>query len=274
MTILRGMAPRSARGRPAGQLPMSPDAIEREYYITVIDPFLEKFDEQVQRILVRSLESIASQGKVITQDSLSLDVDRPVGALFTQLEEVLASLLSSVRLTPAVATIGVKTAGHAALTVKRQIEALVTSNLGITLGSVPGLQERIDLFTRENVGLIKTIAQGYLDDVQSTMIRGIRVGDNAREIGAEISERFRVSKSRGRLIADDQINKFHGELRRARQKSLGITEYIWRTRSDVRVRSEHAAREGKRFSFNKPPSDGHPGHPIRCRCFEDPILPF
>lgn len=42
--------------------------------------------------------------------------------------------------------------------------------------------------------------------------------------------------------------------------------YIWRTRRDSKVRSSHAANDGKIFSWDNPPSTGHPGVGYGCRC--------
>ncbi len=42
--------------------------------------------------------------------------------------------------------------------------------------------------------------------------------------------------------------------------------YIWRTRGDNKVRSEHAERDGKVFSWGYPPEGGHPGEAPNCRC--------
>ena len=47
----------------------------------------------------------------------------------------------------------------------------------------------------------------------------------------------------------------------------------WRTVGDSRVRTAHRAREGQIFAWDKPPSDGHPGQPINCRCYAEPIIP-
>lgn len=44
------------------------------------------------------------------------------------------------------------------------------------------------------------------------------------------------------------------------------THYIWRTRKDGKVRSSHAANDGKIFAWNNPPATGHPGEEYGCRC--------
>ena len=54
------------------------------------------------------------------------------------------------------------------------------------------------------------------------------------------------------------------------QQKLGITHYTWRTSQDERVRHEHVLRDGRRFAWDNPPDDGHPGQPIRCRCVAEP----
>ena len=58
----------------------------------------------------------------------------------------------------------------------------------------------------------------------------------------------------------------------ARQMKLGIERYRWRTAGDTRVRTEHAMREGQIFSWDRPPPDGHPGQPINCRCYAEPVI--
>ncbi len=48
-------------------------------------------------------------------------------------------------------------------------------------------------------------------------------------------------------------------------------KYIWRTRGDRKVRSEHAARDGKVFDWDNPPVGGHPGEASNCRCTAEAI---
>lgn len=52
----------------------------------------------------------------------------------------------------------------------------------------------------------------------------------------------------------------------------GIEEYIWRTAGDNRVRPAHILRNGKKFKWDRPPLDGHPGMAIRCRCVAIPVI--
>jgi len=156
----------------------------------------------------------------------------------------------------------------------RETSRVLKSKLGFDLFTqAPDLSERLGVFVRQNVKLIKSLENDTLDQLEQTMLRHLRRGSSQREIRKDLQSRFDLSKSRASLIARDQVGKFFGELQRERQKSLGITEYIWRTASDERVRSTHQDRDGRKFKWSEPPSDGHPGEPIRCRCTAEPVIP-
>ena len=52
------------------------------------------------------------------------------------------------------------------------------------------------------------------------------------------------------------------------------TKYVWRTLGDDKVRSSHAANNGKLIDWDKPPEDiGHPGEDYNCRCIAEPYKP-
>jgi len=157
--------------------------------------------------------------------------------------------------------------------------------LGVdVLAGDPPLAMAMQVFTIENVGLIKTISSRYFDEVESTVFRNWRAGRRPSEIEAEIAGRYDVSKGRARVIARDQTNKLNGQLNQARQNNLGIQSYRWRNAGDERVRGNpgglypdaepsHWSREGKVYRWDEPPEDGHPGEPIQCRCWPEPIIP-
>lgn len=97
------------------------------------------------------------------------------------------------------------------------------------------------------------------------------------------------SAQRARIISLAEKRAFEGYLRwgqvpdasahlkAAREltlKALGdsrpTTHYTWRTAQDERVRSTHAAREGRVFAWTDPPDTGHPGEERNCRCWAEP----
>lgn len=57
-----------------------------------------------------------------------------------------------------------------------------------------------------------------------------------------------------------------------RQQAYGLRRYIWRSQDDDKVRTSHAANDGRVFDWDSPPPTGHPGEVYGCRCFAEPIL--
>jgi hypothetical protein len=53
-------------------------------------------------------------------------------------------------------------------------------------------------------------------------------------------------------------------------ESHTTTHYIWRTAGDDKVRASHAANDGKIIAWDNPPTTGHPGEDINCRCVAEP----
>lgn len=144
----------------------------------------------------------------------------------------------------------------------------------------PWLASAVSANVRQSVELIKTIPETYFGRIEASVTRGVIAGKRAEEIAQDLknhfldagADEFVKMEARAGLIARDQVNKFFGNLAKLRQEDLGVKAYIWRTSLDERVRPSHAAREGKRFSWDNPPEDGHPGQPINCRCVADPVL--
>jgi len=156
---------------------------------------------------------------------------------------------------------------------KNQLLRQTKAALGVDLFIADtGTAALVDGFVAENVALIQSIPEKLLTDVETTVTRGFQRGTNVRDLTSQISDRFGLARNRARLIARDQIGSLVSQLNRVRQASLGVTEYIWRTAGDERVRSEHEDRDGEKFRWDTPPDDGHPGEPISCRCTPEPIF--
>ena len=104
--------------------------------------------------------------------------------------------------------------------------------------------------------------------VQNSVHSGLRV----EELQKELMQLDGVSKRRAEVIARDQTGKYNGKMTEIRHESIGVKSYTWRTTGDERVRPQHRARDGKSFSYAKPPTDGPPGQAVQCRCWADPDL--
>lgn len=125
---------------------------------------------------------------------------------------------------------------------------------------------------RQNVALISNVNADMKNRVEQIIFDGLANRRNKKYITDELAKALGITKRRARNIAGDQTHKLNIALNQFRNEQLGIRQYRWSTRLDNAVRPAHRAREGKVFRWDQPPSDGHPGFPINCRCSADSIL--
>ena len=92
--------------------------------------------------------------------------------------------------------------------------------------------------------------------------------------------RYDVSKSKAEFLARTETARYVSLHQRARYEESGITQYIWRTAGDSRVREDHKKLNGQIFSFKHPPvidertgKHGNPGMTYSCRCSAEAIIP-
>lgn len=155
----------------------------------------------------------------------------------------------------------------------KQIAEMLQKSTGLDFTGLmrdEDLQDAVDSAIAANVSLIQSIPKQYLDRVEAAVLDGIQTGKRSDEIKKSILDIGHSTDSRAKLIAVDQLGKINGRLAQIRQQKLGITHYTWSTSHDERVRHSHRLRDGLIFAWNDPPSDGHPGIPIRCRCVPIP----
>src|SRR6186713_586691 len=158
---------------------------------------------------------------------------------------------------------------------RKEFESVLKSvyRVDVITKAPAALQSALAVFEAQNIALIKSIPVQALGSLQGKIVDAVRTGATLKDTQAMIRNTYGVTDRRAALIARDQIGKLNGQLTRMRQEAMGITQYTWRGILDARERPEHVAREGRVFSWDKPPDDGHPGEPIRCRCSAEPVLP-
>lgn len=254
-----------ARPRRRIARPIQPNAIRLEYFKAILRIALDPARDAVARELLPELGAIlAERGDAEREDAGG----KRVNASMDKITKGFWEATFHPREAEALATLAADRTNQFQ---KRQFDRQVRSGLGIDVFiREPDLAALTEDFVAENVALIKTIPNQYFDDIEKIVTAGVRQGKRHEEIARDIQARYQVAENRAKLIARDQVGKFYGDLAKARQEDLGVTKYVWRTVNDNRVRSEHHVREGKTFSWAHPPSDGHPGNAINCRCYAEP----
>lgn len=208
---------------------------------------------ELSRTLETHTSSLARQD---ARNRLSLDFD--------MLEIQALGEVDSLALKAALEALGAQVAAFNA----KAVNGLV----GINVRGAAGIGASIDAFRDRNIALIKSLVGGQITDVRTLLEGAEATGLRVEDLRDQIQERFGVSDSRAELIARDQTLKLNGQITQLRQVNAGVEKYVWTTSGDERVREEHAALEGQVISWDDPPSVGHPGEDINCRCTAFPII--
>ena len=255
-----------------------PDQAEREY-TRLLQWYARQIAIETRRIVLPKLPAIVRSAE-LQMDSYTDDI----AVLLLALAEAMFGPRDAV---------GIRLPSIFALMARNNDRALILSvkaATGKTLPpAIPGVRPSllgVDLYrgepwlkdlqagwVRQNVDLVKSIANRHHDQLTTIIQNGVFNGSSVKQLSEEIQTQFGVNKNRATLIAQDQILSANARITQIRAESLGINEYVWETVGDSRVRDEHRALAGKTFSWDKPPAEGHPGTPIRCRCRAGLVLP-
>jgi SPP1 gp7 family putative phage head morphogenesis protein len=147
----------------------------------------------------------------------------------------------------------------------------LAKKIGVRLNASPAEQAASAAFRTQSLARITSLTSSQTQRLGEML--AVEPYMHPSVLRGRIKSEFDVSRSKADLLARDQVLTHAANVRQARMVEIGIREYIWRTSQDERVREEHAALEGQRFSWDNPPDVGHPGEDIQCRCTPDPILP-
>jgi uncharacterized protein with gpF-like domain len=134
--------------------------------------------------------------------------------------------------------------------------------------------------------ILNAVKKNQLISYDEAIITGKPPKFDIEAIKKRMRRVFKMANNHAKMIAQDQTNKILSMTNILKYKLAGLTSYIWRTSEDERVvgnptglyplgnasHEDHYSRDGKIFRFDMPPSDGHPGQPVNCRCDMLPLL--
>lgn len=258
----------------------NPDSQEREY-IRLLTGYSKKLSANINRILIPRIGDILLQYKVESRADSWADT---LAALMAELARIAGDESSIVisRLPSQFEAISKFNEGQFKMVVKSSTGldlppvmpgAPASALLGVNVfRSEPFLVPLAEGWISQNVSLIKDIHAKTSNDIEGLIRRGVMNGQSVKSIQSQIKEKYKVSNARAKLIAQDQTLKLNADLTRYRLQSVGVKSYVWSSVKDIRVRPEHADRDGKTFSWDKPPAGGmHPGQEVRCRCAAEAV---
>jgi SPP1 gp7 family putative phage head morphogenesis protein len=251
--------------------------IER-HYKNILIGYIKELNALIDEILNTQLKNshyLFNLQRNKRLDSFSDDIDRMINSISIQLDKFW-------KVDPDILTYNI--AKKTDEFNFEQWSKLQQKVFGITLfKNEPWLEPILKSFTKENVTLIKTLKGKVLSELEVTLNREFKKGTLYTDIRDTIQSKYKTTEWQAERIARDQIGKLNADLTEYRQEEIGVKKYTWRTSLDERVRGNplgrfpkaipsHWDREGKIFSWNTPPEDGHPGQAILCRCYAEPMF--
>lgn len=255
-----------------------PDSQEREYTRAMLR-LSRELQSDVRQVLMPRLPDLVAQGKdELRVDSFSSDL----AALMIELAQLALSLVG----------VTTNTLPGRFEAISRwndnEFKLVVKANTGLDVPDVirprqglginvfrtePFLQPLAENWVKVNTDLIKTLPTRLHAELEGIIRRGVTNGASVKQIATEIKAKYGVTDYRAKLIAQDQTLKLNADLTKFRLQSVGVERFVWRSVQDSRVRPEHVYLNGKEFAWDKPPSEGLPGQPVRCRCRSEAVWP-
>jgi len=162
----------------------------------------------------------------------------------------------------------------------RSFMAAARRALGIDLSVVvreEDLEAFLDLAGMRSANLITGLADDVRKKIKDRTIAAVLSGDTSANLRKALAKEFGLADNRAKVIARDQISKVTSDLNKARHQQAGITEYVWTTAHDERVRALHRSLDGKRYAYGQQTGAEQglpPGQPIMCRCIARAIVEF
>jgi SPP1 gp7 family putative phage head morphogenesis protein len=179
-----------------------------------------------------------------------------------------------------------KMAKHFAKSVKNQSQATLRKALSdggfsVKFTMTQPMRDVLDATIAENVGLIRSIPQQYLGEVQGLVMRSVTAGRDLSQLTRDLQKRYGVTSRRAAFIAIDQNNKATAAFTRVRQEELGLKAIWLHSHAGKEPRPTHVAMDGKTYDPAKGMYDKDPrvkawiwpGQLPRCRCVSRSIVP-
>lgn len=151
----------------------------------------------------------------------------------------------------------------------------------------PGMTETLrQELAAETASSLNSFSSEALVDLRVKIQDNLDTGGRTDRLAKVVSAEYDIAKRRAVVIAGNGTSRLVAKFRQRRYEDLGITEYVWNTSHDEKVRpthgesNNHRVLDGRRFSFSSPPivdsATGRRRHPGEdygpCRCVALPVL--
>ena len=161
--------------------------------------------------------------------------------------------------------------------------ALAKSGISVKFKMTRPMRDAFDASLNANVGLIKSIPQRYLLQVEGIVSRSYAEGRDLGSMVKDLKALYPKAARRAKFIALDQSNKANSVVENARRQQLGIDRAVWQHSAGGKVpRPEHVKATGRVYDITKgcPIKNEkgvleliQPGQKPFCRCVSLSVIP-
>jgi SPP1 gp7 family putative phage head morphogenesis protein len=260
------------------------NASVQEWYVKKLTQLVEKMVDETNRKVESFLkkpimtEYVEEQG-VFTQDA---NVASQARILLNKLRMKFDSFFSAYAKVYAEKML-VKEAKVSQDTTKRRLKD-ISGSAAILKGKLisSSMKEAATAALQENIDLIKSIPQQYMDQINGSVMRSLQVGGDQERIVQELKKYEGITHRRAENIAADQTRKAYNTINRLRWKERGIRKFEWiHSGGGQTPRPLHLKLDGQIFEIDDPPiidedtqEKGFPGQLPNCRCTMAAVIDF
>jgi SPP1 gp7 family putative phage head morphogenesis protein len=256
---------------------LNPNLSDAARYQARLDKLIKQMTTQVEAELKALFKTETAKEYFATDDTLSNQARIVTSLLMEKFNDIFAFWSKPI-------------AEQVVQEANKSSEVSVASSLkelsgGMTLNVKSISPEMLDILqasTTENVALIKSISEKYLNGVQQAVMRSITQSGGLQDLIPYLQKSKEITYRRARMIAYDQTRKAYNSINRGRMERLGIKQFEWlHSGGSNEPRKLHIELSGKIFSLDNPPvidkktgQRGFPGDLVNCACRYLPIIKF
>lgn len=257
--------------------PMNPNISDAMRYQKKLDALINNMTKDVEKEIRNFFRTSTAKDYFAQDDSISSQARIMTNALMKKFNDIFA--IASKPLAEQVVSEANKSSTFA---LHSSLEQL-SGGLSIKTSSIS--EETLQILNAsvtENVNLIKSISEHYLNGVQQAVMRSITSGGGLNDLIPYLQRSKEITHKRAKMIALDQTRKAFNSINKGKMDNLGIKKFEWlHTGGSNAPRKDHIEMSGKIFSFDNLPvidkntgERGIPGQAINCRCRMAAVISF
>lgn len=256
--------------------PLSHPASLEAKYVARLTQLVLSMSEQVESQVRRFFREPHAKEYFALDASISSQARIFTNAMMNKFNAQFAALAKPI------ATAHVNALGRASSSSLHGSLKQLTGGFSLKTTSLAGdIEDVVTASITQNVNLIKTISQQYLNGVQGAVMRSITTGRGLADLIPYLEKQKGISARRARFIARDQTVKAYNAINRSRLDSVGLKKAEWLHTSGSRhPRKSHIAMNGKIFNISEGLYDSEVGRNVNpselygCNCRYIPVIDF